>query len=180
MNNKRIKVIWVDDYEEDFIIKEDGFIQDPTGTSEHKHFRIGSDLLWMRLKSCKNRHIPLRNVRYVLELYSSEPLDTDTLNKVVTCRWFDGYLKRFECADFSFSTDNLIVHTKTAIVTIPLRFVRWWSTDPESHESSGCQGSDMDAKDIISHVSNNNDLPAGGSGCNGNCIVCNCCVDEEE
>ena len=38
----------------------DGYLE----TFEAEEVRFGSDLLWMRLKSGKNRHIPLRTVRW--------------------------------------------------------------------------------------------------------------------
>jgi len=44
-----IKVKWCDDYTEEF------------KASEYRH---GSDLLWMRLDTGENRHVPLRSVRH--------------------------------------------------------------------------------------------------------------------
>ena len=38
----------------------DGYLE----TFECSEVRFGSDLLWMRLSSGKNRHIPLRSVRW--------------------------------------------------------------------------------------------------------------------
>jgi hypothetical protein len=38
----------------------DGYLE----TFEASEVRFGSDLLWMRLKSDQNRHIPLRSVRW--------------------------------------------------------------------------------------------------------------------
>lgn len=49
MEDIKVTVRWWDGYKEDF---------------EATEVRFGSDLLWMRLKSGQNRHIPLRNVRW--------------------------------------------------------------------------------------------------------------------
>ncbi len=48
MNNK-VTVRWFDGYMEEF---------------EATEVRFGSDLLFLRLSNGKNRHIPLRNVRW--------------------------------------------------------------------------------------------------------------------
>jgi len=45
----KVNVRWFDGYLEEF---------------ECKEVRFGSDLLWMRLTSGQNRHIPLRQVRW--------------------------------------------------------------------------------------------------------------------
>lgn len=49
MKNTIVTVRWFDGYLEEF---------------ESTETRFGSDLLWMRLSSGKNRHIPLREVRW--------------------------------------------------------------------------------------------------------------------
>lgn len=46
---KKVHVRWWDGYLETFEVEE---------------VRFGSDLLWMRLSSGQNRHIPLRQVRW--------------------------------------------------------------------------------------------------------------------
>ena len=46
----KVSVRWWDGYKEDF---------------EATEVRFGCDLLWMRLKNGKNRHIPLRSVRWL-------------------------------------------------------------------------------------------------------------------
>ena len=48
-NTNKVTVRWHDGYLEEF---------------EATEVRFGSDLLWMRLKDGKNRHIPLRSVRW--------------------------------------------------------------------------------------------------------------------
>ena len=49
MEKNVVTVRWFDGYLEEF---------------EATEVRFGSDLLWMRLASGKNRHIPLREVRW--------------------------------------------------------------------------------------------------------------------
>lgn len=46
---KKVTVRWFDGYMEEF---------------ECQEVRFGSDLLWMRLSNGKNRHIPVRHVRW--------------------------------------------------------------------------------------------------------------------
>ena len=56
----------------------------------------------------------------------------------VTVRWFDGYLEEFECSEVRFGSDLLwmrLVNGKNR--HIPLRQVRWFSQNPESHEKEG-------------------------------------------
>lgn len=48
-NTNKVTVRWNDGYLEEF---------------EATEVRFGSDLLWLRLKDGKNRHIPLRSVRW--------------------------------------------------------------------------------------------------------------------
>ena len=49
MNKIDVSVRWFDGYLEEF---------------EASEVRFGSDLLWMRLTNGKNRHVPLREVRW--------------------------------------------------------------------------------------------------------------------
>jgi len=49
MNSIKVNVRWFDGYYESFDCTE---------------VRFGLDLLWMKLTDNKNRHIPLRNVRW--------------------------------------------------------------------------------------------------------------------
>jgi hypothetical protein len=49
MNNIKVNVRWIDGYYESFDCIE---------------VRFGLDLLWLRLNEGKNRHIPLRSVRW--------------------------------------------------------------------------------------------------------------------
>jgi hypothetical protein len=49
MNNIKVNVRWMDGYYESF---------------ECIEVRFGLDLLWLRLNEGKNRHIPLRSVRW--------------------------------------------------------------------------------------------------------------------
>lgn len=123
---KSISVLWTDEYLEDF---------------EASEVRYGSDLLWMRLSNNKNRHIPLRDVRWFTEIlkrnYECESDCKSTADiKIIeiSVRWFDGYLKEFSARDVSFGSDMLcikLLDDKTCYV--PLRSVRWFSMTPESH-----------------------------------------------
>lgn len=54
----------------------DGYLE----TFECSEVRFGSDLLWMRLSDRKNRHIPLRNVRW----FSSTPESHEPDSKSTT------------------------------------------------------------------------------------------------
>ncbi len=51
----------------------DGYLE----TFEVSEIRHGSDLLWMRLKDNKNRHIPLREVRWFSIYPESHELKKD-------------------------------------------------------------------------------------------------------
>jgi hypothetical protein len=54
---------------------------------------------------------------------------------VVNVRWNDGYLEPFECSEVRFGSDLLwmrLVNGQNRHV--PLRQVRWFSVDPESHQ----------------------------------------------
>lgn len=54
---------------------------------------------------------------------------------LVNVRWFDGYLEAFQCSQVRQGGDILwmrLVDGRNR--TIPLEKVRWFSTDPESHE----------------------------------------------
>lgn len=55
----------------------------------------------------------------------------------VNVRWFDGYLEMFECNEVRFGCDLLWMRLSTGKNRhIPLRMVRWFSMDPESHEET--------------------------------------------
>jgi hypothetical protein len=56
----------------------------------------------------------------------------------VTVRWFDGYKETFECQEVRFGKDLLWMRlTNGKNRHIPLcAHVRWFSTDPESHEAT--------------------------------------------
>jgi hypothetical protein len=52
----------------------------------------------------------------------------------VNVRWYDGYIEIFECVEVRFGSDLLWMRlTSGSNRHIPLRQVRWFSTDPESH-----------------------------------------------
>ena len=54
---------------------------------------------------------------------------------IVNVRWFDGYLESFACSQVRFGNHLLwmrLISGKNR--HIPLHQVRWFSTDPESHE----------------------------------------------
>ena len=57
-------------------------------------------------------------------------------NKIlVTVRWFDGYMEKFESEEIRFGNALLwmrLIDGKNR--HIPLREVRWFSSYPESHE----------------------------------------------
>jgi hypothetical protein len=123
MESLDMKVIvnWMDSYLEEF---------------EASEVRFGSDLLWMRLSNGSNRHIPTRQVR-LMEMTIKDNLPIiEECNIKVTIRWFDGYLREFKCCEFRFGTDNLYLKlTKSTAIYIPSRQVRWYSSNPESHEN---------------------------------------------
>ena len=58
---------------------------------------------------------------------------------IVSVRWNDGYLEKFICSDVRFGCDLLWLqlHEKEEGTNrhIPLRQVRWFSVNPESHEA---------------------------------------------
>ena len=65
-NINLVSVRWFDGYLEEF---------------EATEVRFGSDLLWLRLKNGKNRHIPLRTVRWFgLSEESHQTDNGDNLN----------------------------------------------------------------------------------------------------
>jgi hypothetical protein len=57
-------------------------------------------------------------------------------NKIdVTVRWHDGYLEEFEATEIRFGCDLLWLRlTNGKNRNIPLRSVRWFSQNPESHQ----------------------------------------------
>ena len=56
------------------------------------------------------------------------------VNKV-NVRWYDGYLETFECSEVRFGSDLLWLKLLSGSNRhIPLRQVRWFSSNPESHE----------------------------------------------
>ena len=53
----------------------------------------------------------------------------------VTVRWHDGYLEEFEATEIRFGSDLLWMRlTNGKNRNIPLRSVRWFSQNPESHQ----------------------------------------------
>lgn len=57
------------------------------------------------------------------------------MNKV-TVRWWDGYLEEFKCSEVRFGSDLLFLRLESGSNRhIPLRQVRWFSLEKESHES---------------------------------------------
>lgn len=51
-------------------------------------------------------------------------------------RWWDGYLEEFECSEVRFGSDLLFLRLDSGSNRhIPLRQVRWFSLEKESHES---------------------------------------------
>lgn len=59
---------------------------------------------------------------------------TDKEEIIVNVRWHDGYLEEFKCDEVRFGCDLLWMRlTNGQNRHVPLRPVRWFSTDPESH-----------------------------------------------
>ena len=55
--------------------------------------------------------------------------------KIVTVRWFDGYMETFECSEVRFGGELLWMRLSNGQNRhIPLIKVRWFSQTPESHE----------------------------------------------
>ena len=53
----------------------------------------------------------------------------------VNVRWNDGYLEAFDVDEVRFGSDLLWMHLASGSNRhIPLRSVRWFSLNPESHE----------------------------------------------
>lgn len=60
---------------------------------------------------------------------------------VVTVRWFDGYLERFEATEVRFGSDLLWMRLADGKNRhIPLRQVRWFGMSKESHEGARGDG----------------------------------------
>lgn len=56
---------------------------------------------------------------------------------VVTVRWFDGYLEKFECSEVRFGVTLLFMRLVDGSNRhIPLHQVRWYSLSKESHENN--------------------------------------------
>ena len=53
---------------------------------------------------------------------------------IITIRWFDGYIETFEAKNYRFGKDLLWLVLEKSNRHIPLRDVRWFSVNPESHE----------------------------------------------
>ena len=54
---------------------------------------------------------------------------------IVSVRWFDGYLERFEATEVRFGSHLLWMRLSSGQNRhIPLAEVRWFSCSPESHE----------------------------------------------
>ena len=55
----------------------------------------------------------------------------------VVVRWNDGYKEQFECLEVRFGSDLLWMKLSSGKNRhIPLRQVRWFSTNPESREEN--------------------------------------------
>jgi len=55
----------------------------------------------------------------------------------VTVRWFDGYMEEFETTETRFGCDLLFMRLSSGQNRqIPLRQVRWFGMEHESHQSS--------------------------------------------
>jgi len=53
----------------------------------------------------------------------------------VSVRWFDGYIEKFKCDEVRFGSDLLWMRLSSGRNRhIPLKYVRWFSQTPESHE----------------------------------------------
>ena len=56
------------------------------------------------------------------------------MSQTVNVRWNDGYLETFACSEVRFGSDLLWMRLENGQNRhIPLRQVRWFSVDPESH-----------------------------------------------
>jgi hypothetical protein len=56
---------------------------------------------------------------------------------IVNVRWFDGYLEIFDCEEVRFGSDLLWMRLRNGNNRhIPLRQVRWFSVNPESHKNA--------------------------------------------
>lgn len=56
---------------------------------------------------------------------------------IVTVRWNDGYKEQFECSAVRFGSGLLWMKlTNGKNRYVPLEQVRWFSTNPESHEEN--------------------------------------------
>lgn len=57
--------------------------------------------------------------------------------QIVTVRWHDGYIERFEAEEVRAGCDLLWIHqVNGGERNIPLRSVRWYSRTVESHEAT--------------------------------------------
>jgi len=60
-----------------------------------------------------------------------------TSDVIVVVRWWDGFLENFDCEEVRFGSDLLWMRlTNGQNRHVPTRMVRWYSTTPESHETS--------------------------------------------
>lgn len=67
--------------------------------------------------------------------YIKEVINKMDQNITVNVRWWDGYLEEFEATEVRFGCDLLWMHLSNGRNRhIPLRHVRWFGLDPESHE----------------------------------------------
>ncbi|MGL6201132.1 MAG: hypothetical protein ACRC3H_19605 [Lachnospiraceae bacterium] len=61
---------------------------------------------------------------------------SETTNKVAV-RWFDGYMEEFETTEVRFGSDLLFMRLSNGLNRqIPLRHVRWFGMQHESHQAS--------------------------------------------
>lgn len=57
---------------------------------------------------------------------------------LVNVRWFDGYLESYNCTEVRAGCDLLWLRlVEGSNQHIPLKCVRWYSLNPESHEIKG-------------------------------------------
>lgn len=58
-------------------------------------------------------------------------------NIKISVRWWDGYKEDFEATEVRFGSDLIWMRLKNGHNRhIPARHVRWYSTTPESHETT--------------------------------------------
>jgi hypothetical protein len=66
----------------------------------------------------------------------------------VSVQWEDGYMEQFDASDVRFGCDLLWMRLESGSNRhIPLRSVRWFSVNPESHEESSVARKDEKNED---------------------------------